>query len=112
MKETTNTQITTWSEEHTLEIVRNLRNDLIKDFLDERNLVAYFSQRFNNHDLTAVKIEFMKKDFKQMLIDPVDTMLYKELIVQINETCSASITEKYSDLFLKDVEKVLKKYNY
>jgi hypothetical protein len=112
MKDTTNTQISTWSEGHTLEIVRNLRNDLIKDFLDERNLVTYFSERFNMHDLTRVKIEFMKKDLKQMLIDPLDTLHYKELINQINETCSASITEKYSDLFLKDVEKVLKKYNY
>ncbi|HEY3429648.1 MAG TPA: hypothetical protein VGK39_03155 [Cyclobacteriaceae bacterium] len=108
----THTPITTWTKEHTLDIIRNLRNDLIKDFLDERNLVAYFSERFNQHELTAVKIEFMKKDFKEMLIAPVDTTHYKELIDQINETCSASITEKYEDLFLKDVEKVLKKYNY
>lgn len=106
------TQTQTWTQENTLEIIRNLRNDLIKDFLDERNLIAYFSERFNNHELTAVKIEFMKKDFKEMLIAPVDTTHYKELIDQINETGSASITEKYSDLFLKDLEKVLKKYNY
>jgi hypothetical protein len=107
-----NTQTTTWSKEHTLEIVRGLRNDLIKDFLDERNLIAYFSERFNKHELTAVKIEFLKKDFKEMLISPVDIDHYKELIDQINETSSAAITEKYEDLFLKDVEKVLKKYNY
>jgi hypothetical protein len=110
MKHTTTK--TTWSQEHTLEIVRNLRNDLIKDFLDERNLITYFSERFNMRDLTRVKIEFMKKDLKQMMVDPVDISHYKELINQINETCSASITEKYEGLFLKDVEKVLKKYNY
>lgn len=111
MKDTTS-PITTWTQEHTLEIVQNLRNDLIKDFLDERNLVTYFSERFNMHDLTRVKIEFMKKDLKQLLVDPLDLVHYKELIDQINETCSASITEKYEALFLKDVEKVLKKYNY
>jgi hypothetical protein len=108
----TATQNTTWSEAHTLEIVQNLRNDLIKDFLDERNLVTYFSERFNMHDLTRVKVEFIKKDLKQMLLEPLDMANYKALIDQINETCSASITEKYGDLFLKDVEKVLKKYNY
>ncbi|HEU5292047.1 MAG TPA: hypothetical protein VFU05_15460 [Cyclobacteriaceae bacterium] len=108
----TNPHTTTWTQEHTLEIIRNLRNDLIKDFLDERNLVTYFSERFNMHDLTRVKIEFMKKDLKQMLVDPLDTVHYKDLIDQINETCSASITEKYGELFLKDVEKILKKYNY
>jgi gamma-glutamylcysteine synthetase len=111
MKHTT-IQATTWTQDHTLEIIQNLRNDLIKDFLDERNLVTYFSERFNMHDLTRVKIEFMKKDLKQMLADPIDMTHYKELIDQINETCSASITEKYEGLFLKDVEKVLKKYNY
>jgi hypothetical protein len=103
---------TTWSQEHTLEIVRNLRNDLIKDFLDERNLIRYFSERFNIHELTPVKIEFLKKDLKQMLISPVDIEHYKELIRQINETTSASITEKHEELFMKDVEKILKKYNY
>jgi hypothetical protein len=108
----TNTQATTWTKEHTLEIIRNLRNDLIKDFLDERNLVTYFSERFNVHELTKVKIEFLKSDLKQMLIAPVDVTHYKELIDQINETCSASITEKYGELFLRDVEKILKKYNY
>ena len=111
MKDTT-TKTKTWSPEHTLEIVRNLRNDLIKDFLDERNLATYFSERFNMHELTRVKVEFMKNDLKQMLIAPVDTVHYKELIDQINELCSASITEKYGDLFLKDVERALKKYNY
>ena len=111
MKHTT-IQGTTWTQEHTLEIIHNLRNDLIKDFLDERNLVTYFSERFNMHDLTRVKIEFMKKDLKEMLNEPIDMAHYKELIDQINETCSASITEKYEGLFLKDVEKVLKKYNY
>ena len=90
----TSPHTTTWTQEHTLEIVKNLRNDLIKDFLDERNLVTYFSERFNMHDLTRVKIEFMKKDLKQMLADPLDLVHYKGLIDQINETCSASITEK------------------
>lgn len=106
------TQAATWTQAHTLEIVRNLRNDLIKDFLDERNLVSYFSERFNMHELNRVKIEFMKNDLKQMLIAPVDVKHYKELIDQIDETCSASITEKYGDLFMKDVEQILKKYNY
>ena len=112
MKDTNTPITTTWSQEHTLEVIRNLRNDLIKDFLDERNLMEYFSERFNVRELTAVKIEFLKKDLKQMLILPVDTLHYKELIDQINDTGSASITEKYEDLFLKDVEQVLKKYNY
>jgi hypothetical protein len=108
----TNTQTAAWSQEHTLEVIRNLRNDLIKDFLDERNLITYFSERFSVRELTAVKIEFLKKDLKQMLIAPVDVLHYKELINHINETGSASITEKYEELFLKDVEQVLKKYNY
>ena len=95
-----------------MDVIRNLRNDLVKDFLDERNLARYFFEKFNMKELTNVKIEFLKNDLKQMLIAPVDTIHYKELILQISETSSASITEKYEHLFMRDVEKVLKKYNY
>lgn len=103
---------TTWTQENTLELIRKLRNELIKDFLDERHLILYFSDKFNMRDLSRVKVEFLKKDLKQLLSDPIDVNHYQELISQINETCSASISEKYESLFLKDVEKVLRKYSY
>lgn len=101
-----------FSEENILELIRRLRNDLIKDFLDERNLKNYFAENFNHRELSPVKIEFIKKDLKEMLIAPVDITHYDPLITQIRESNSASLTEGNDELFYKDIAKVFKKYNY
>ena len=101
-----------FSEENILEIIRKLRNDLIKDFLDERHLKNYFACQYNVKDLAPVKIEFIKKDLKDMLISPVDTVHYAGLIQTIKDTNAASLTEGNDELFYKDLARVFKKYNY
>jgi hypothetical protein len=101
-----------FSEENILEIIRKLRNDLIKDFLDERHLKNYFADQYKVRDLAPIKIEFIKKGLKEMLISPVDTGHYAELIQTIKETNAASLTEGNDELFYKDLAKVFKQYNY
>ena len=100
------------SYEHIIELIRKLRNDLIKDFLDERHLKLYFAEKFNVRELAPVKIEFIKKDLKEMLIAPVDVEHYASLITQIQESDSASLTEGNDELFYKDLARIFKKYNY
>ncbi|HRJ31077.1 MAG TPA: hypothetical protein PLV21_14025 [Cyclobacteriaceae bacterium] len=98
------------TEEAILDHIRTLRNNLIKDFLDERFLISYFSEVYNRKELTTVKVEFIKRDLKEMLIHPVDLNHYKELITQLRETNAASLTEKNEKLFYTDVEKVFRRY--
>ena len=52
---------TQWTDERIIDLVRKLRNDLIKDFLDERHLKEYVDQQFRVRDLSPVKVEFIKK---------------------------------------------------
>lgn len=94
------------------DVIRKLRNDLIKDFLDERNLITYLSEQFRIMDLSAVKIEFIKKDLKNLLITPVDTALYKPIIEDYKSTGSASLSEGNEKIFYKEIEGILKKYIY
>ncbi|RAV97888.1 hypothetical protein [Pseudochryseolinea flava] len=101
-----------FSEENILEIIRKLRNDLIKDFLDERHLKNYFADQYKVRDLAPVKIEFIKRDLKELLISPVDTAHYAQLIQTIKETNSASLSEGNDELFYKDLARVFKQYNY
>jgi len=110
MEKTNTTGTVQLSEEAILDLVRTLRNDLIKDFLDERFLLSYFSEIYNRKELTNVKIQFIKRDLKEMLIEPVDLNHYGGLITQIRETNSASIAEKNEKLFYQDIEKVFKQY--
>lgn len=101
-----------WSHENVIDLIRKLRNDLIKDFLDERNLMAYFEETFNRKELNSTKIEFIKKDLKELLIAPVDAKHYEDLIDQIKLTDTASLVENNEKLFYQEVEKIFRKYNY
>src|SRR5688572_14622279 len=106
----TNTIHTQWTDENILQLVRQLRNDLIKDFLDERFLKEYIADHFRIKDLSNVKIEFIKKDLKELLISPVDANHYDGLISQIRDTDSAALTETNEKLFYKELENLFKRY--
>lgn len=103
---------TQWTEDRILDLVRKLRNDLIKDFLDERHLRAYLAEHFRISELSNTKVEFIKKDLKELLISPVNTNHYRSLIEQIRETDSAGISETNEPLFYKELEMIFKKYMF
>ena len=103
---------TKWTDEMILDLIRKVRNDLIKDFLDERYLREYAEENFGVRDLTLLKIEFVKLALKEMLISPVDRQHYTNLMERIRETDSASLSDGNDGLFFRDVEKTLKRHIY
>jgi hypothetical protein len=94
------------------DLVLKLRNDLIKDFLDERNLITYLSKEFRMMEVSRVKVEFIKRDLKLLLQTPLDAERYNELLGTISETGSAALSQGNEKLFYKEIEAVLKKYIY
>ena len=103
---------TPWTDENIIDLVRKVRNDLIKDFLDERFLKDYIANKYGVKELTSVKIEFIKRDLKEFLIAPVNTEHYRTVVDQIRETNSASLSEGNDELFYSEVDQILKKYIY
>ena len=103
---------TQWTDERIIDLVRKLRNDLIKDFLDERHMKEYVDQQFKVRELSAVKVEFIKRDLKELIISPVNLNHYGPLISQIRLTDSAALAEVNEQLFYKEVEGILKRYLY
>jgi hypothetical protein len=103
---------TPWTDENIIDLVRKVRNDLIKDFLDERFLKDYIANKYGVKELTAVKIEFIKRDLKEFLIAPVNMEHYRTVVDQIRETNSASLSEGNDELFYSEVDQILKKYIY
>jgi hypothetical protein len=103
---------TQWTDERIIDLVRKLRNDLIKDFLDERNLKEYVAENFRIKDLSPIKIEFIKKDLKELMIAPVNLTHYDSLINHIRTTDSAALTENNEQLFYKELEGIFKRYLY
>lgn len=94
------------------EVVLKLRNDLIKDFLDERNLILYLSKEFRMMEVSRVKVEFIKRDLKLLLNTPLDEARYEEVLEAISETGSAALSQGNEKLFYKEIEQILKKYIY
>jgi hypothetical protein len=95
-----------------IDVIRRLRNDIIKDFLDERNLASYVSEHYKITDLSSVKIEFIKGELKRMLIAPVDVEWYKSFIDDFKASGNASVPEGNEKLFYKEIENMLKRFIY
>jgi hypothetical protein len=107
-----NTISTQWTDERIIDLIRQLRNDLIKDFLDERHLKEYIANKFRISELSLLKVEFIKKELKELLISPVNINHYEPLISQIRHTDSAALTEMNEQLFYKELENLFKRYIY
>lgn len=109
-EETTTLSPARWSNETVLDLVRTIRNDLIKDFLDERFLLEYLSTTFRMKDLSRRKLEFVRADLKDMLIAPVDIKHYAPLMKLLEETGTMAITAGNEALFYKEIEQILKRH--
>lgn len=103
-------KILSGNEFDVIDLIRNLRNDLIKDYLDERNLKAYVADKFNIKDLSSIKIEFIKKDLKELLLAPVDTEHYKPLMDEITLNERTSLAEGNEQLFYKELDRIFVQY--
>jgi hypothetical protein len=99
------------SVEKIIDLVRGVRNDLIKDFLDKKNVELYFNEQYNK-SISAVKAEFLIRDLKELLISPVDLVHYAALIKEIRESNSAGLSNGNKDLFYKELEVIFDKYKF
>jgi hypothetical protein len=103
---------TRWTDETIAELILKVRNDLLKDFLDDRFLKTYVNEQFKIKELSHICVEFIRKDLKELLQTPVDMNHYRSLVTHIRETDTASLSEGNEQLFYADVEKVLKRHIY
>jgi len=103
---------TQWSEEHAIEFIRKLRDDLLKDFLDERYIKEYLSLHYNVKELSNIKIEFIKKEVKELLLAPVDRQHYESLLKSMEDFEGAASVEGDHHLFYAEIETVLMRYLY
>jgi hypothetical protein len=97
------------SIEKIIDLIRSVRNDLIKDLLNDHVLDDYYQQKFGK-PLSTVKREFFKRDLRELLITPVDLVHYSKFITHIKETGTASLARKNSEFFYSDVDRVISKY--
>lgn len=104
-----NDSAVTLSIDKIIDLVRTVRNELIKDFLNDDHLNQYYQIKVGK-PLSAVKREFFKRDLRELLIAPVDLVHYARLINYIKETGTISLARKNSEFFYDDIDRVIRKY--
>ncbi len=95
-----------------LETLLNVRNDLIKDFLDERHLRAHFATRFSIQELSDRKVAFIKKALMEKLEEPLNENHFKSLIDELRDTGSDELKEEDHGLFYKELEMIFRNYTF
>lgn len=93
-----------------VELIKKLRNDLIRDFLDERVLKEYVQTKYHHSDLNSIKLEFIRKDLKELYASPINDAHYKPLIEEIQNHERTSLVEGNEQLFYRDIESIFEKY--
>ncbi|MBT1697012.1 hypothetical protein KK083_09015 [Fulvivirgaceae bacterium PWU4] len=102
---------TNLSIEKIIDLIRNFRNDLVKDLLKADSFEKYFTENLNK-ELSPVKKQFIRKELKELLILPVDLVHYAKLITHLRAINSASITDENKKFFYDEVETIFKKYDF
>jgi hypothetical protein len=98
------------SDEQRIDLIRNLRNELINHFLLEQNLHIYFKENYN-YELNAIREEFIKKELRELLISSVDLVQYATLLLEMKHADgTASLTINNDDLFYEELEAIFRKY--
>ena len=97
------------SDEHRINLIRKLRNELIIHFLEEENLHVYFKKHFKSL-LNAIRIGFIKQELQDLLVSPIDLVHYSTLLMEMKQIGTASLTIKNEDLFYEELDVIFRKY--
>lgn len=110
-KETENTmnKSTTNTLERVIDLVRTVRNDMVKDMLQEHNLYEAYQDRFKK-ELSNIKKEFLKRDLQSLMIAPVDLVHYAGLIKKLKEEDLQLIEAENRSLFKEEIHGLFDKY--
>jgi hypothetical protein len=96
--------------ENNIDLIQKIRNDLVKDFLDERYLREYLADRYHVREISNVKVEFIKKELKELLQVPLDKTHYDSLLTRLEQTDATTLAEGDDQLFYSEIEKILRRY--
>jgi hypothetical protein len=105
-------EVDKFSTAQVIDMIRQLRDELITEFLQDEKLRTYFVEHFDIKTLSQVRIEFLKRDLKEIQKSPLDLAHYAGLIKLIKETNSAALSGGNDVLFFNELESVFKKYTY
>jgi hypothetical protein len=97
------------SIEKIIDSIRESRDNLISGFLLGSTLVPFLEQNFNIAALSPIKLEFLKRDLKELQISTLDLVHYSSLIKQMKDV-NTYLPVADHPLVLQEIRSVFQKY--
>ena len=104
------TQRTNISIEDIITDIRKERDSLATNLITDSFLLAFVEEHFDTFFLGSVKLEFIKRDLKELRNSSLDLAHYSSLIRQQKDSSRNEVTKEHP-LFLQEVFEIFKKYN-
>ncbi len=97
------------SIEKIISSIRKKRDERICDLLKLPALMSFLEEHFAIFALSTVKVEFLKRDLKELQHSSLDLAHYSSLIKQIKESNSDKREDDHP-LFIKELKTIFQKY--
>jgi hypothetical protein len=98
------------SGENIIEMIRDNRNDVIQKLLDDKTLKLYLNEIHSLTEVSAIKIEFIKRSLKELILTPVDLSHYAQLLLEYRKSGAVFLSSSNEKLFYQEIEKTIKSY--
>ncbi len=98
------------SGENVIEWIKEYRNDWIQRLSDTSLLKEYLLTEFQMEEISAIKLEFIKRALTELSSASVDLSHYAALILETRKKGSLSISNSTEQFFRKDIERTIKNY--
>jgi hypothetical protein len=98
------------SGENIIEMIRDNRNEIIQKLLNDSALREYLSETHSLNEVSAIKIEFIKRSLKELLLTSVDLSHYAPLILEFRKTGSVVVSRNSEKLYYEEIAKAIKSY--
>ena len=92
-----------------IESIRQSRDFHISELLKDAVLLSFIEGHFETITLSAVKLEFLKRDLKELKKSSLDLAHYSSLIKRMKEL-NSGIPDDTHPLFLEELKVIFRKY--
>lgn len=90
--------------------IRKERDSLATNLINDSFLLAFVEEHFDTFFLGSVKLEFIKRDLKELRNSSLDLAHYSTLIRQQRDSSKNEVVKEHP-LFLQEMFVIFKKYN-
>jgi len=97
------------SIERIIDSIRESRDEVIAGFLQGSTLTAFLEQHFQIHALSPIKLEFLKRDLKELQNSTLDLVHYASLIKQLKDA-GTNLPVSDHPLVLQEIRLIFQKY--